>query len=153
MNTILAFDKKNCGALHQKAEALLKALAEEHGLTVRASGGTFAGDNAVLKFEFRCASPEAEKLEFAKNAALFNCKAEDYGRAATINREEFVLVGFNLSRPKFSVRCKGKDGKIVSFSDVVLSKYFHTGAVERPSLDALQVVPPPAFRPAVIVRS
>jgi hypothetical protein len=125
---ITTFDTTNTNALHEEASALLKALAEKHGLTVRRAGGQIDGSKCVLKFEFRSTSEEGEKADFAKHCVLFNCKPEDYGRVATINGKEVTLVGFELSRRKFPIRVRGKDGKVSLFTDAILPKYFHTGS-------------------------
>ncbi len=126
---ITTFNAKIANSLQDEAVALLKSLAEKHGLTIRKAGGGFDGIKATLKFEFISTSEEAEKSEFAKNCRLFNCKAEDYGRIATINGQEVTLIGFELKRRKFPVICRKKDGTKTLFTDTVLTKFFHTGTV------------------------
>lgn len=148
MNTkIVSFEKNNTAALQREAELLLKPLCEKYGVKVRSAGGSIDVSFAILKFEFRATSEEAEKNAFAEHCGLFGVTPDAYGRLAVINGEEWTFIGFNVSRPKFCVRVRStKDGRESSFSDAVLAKYFHTGFEHTPGALSknLTVVNPPA---------
>lgn len=128
MNAIVSFDKNNANTLHDEMMVLLAPLAEKYGVKIRKAGGSIGTDTTTLKVEFRAEGEDAEKSAFAKNANLFYCTLADYGKMATINRREVKLVGFELKRSKFCIRCFMTDEKkIMLYPEDVLWKFFHTG--------------------------
>ena len=139
---ITQFTASVSNSLHDEAKSLLDALAEKHGCTVRRDGGSYELTRATLKFVFEVKGEAAERLQFAKDCAFLGCKPEDYGRVATINREEYVLIGFALNRRAYPVKVrKVATAKVSLFRDDVLRKYFHTGH----SLGPTEAIP---FTPA-----
>ena len=131
ITAITQFNRTNAALIHAEAVLLLKPLAEKYGIRIEQAGGQIGGANLVLKFAFKCEGEEAEKLEFEKQRHLFGCSVSDYGRVATINRKECTLIGFDLGRRKFPVRCRHKDGKVMLYTEDVLKRYFHTGDANR----------------------
>ena len=124
---ITEMHSRSVALLQSEAAAVLKTLAEKHGLTVRQAGGTFDVTKATLKFEFAIAGEDAERTQFAKDAPQIGCTAADYGKTAVINKETATLVGFELRRRSFPVKIKKADGKIVLMKEDVLGKFFDTG--------------------------
>ena len=130
---ITQFTAKISNSLQDEAKAVLKALAEKHGCTVRSGGGSYDLTKTTLKFVFEVAGEEAERLQFGKDCGLLGCKPEDYGRGATINKEEYMLVGFALNRRAFPVKVrKVRTAEVSLFREDVLPKYFHTGHSHAP---------------------
>jgi len=145
MNTITEMSARSTNLLQTEALNLLKGLAAQHGMTLRAAGGTYDITKATLKFEFTITGEDAEKKQFEKDAPHIGCEAADYGKQAVINKELCTLVGFALSRRSFPVKVKKPSGDIVLLKEDVLAKYFKTGfevrfAAQKP---VIEFVPAP----------
>jgi hypothetical protein len=67
--TITTFDRASGKLLAEESEAVLRAVAERHGLTIVRAGGSLDGPEAVLKFRFASTvGPSKAELDFAKYA-------------------------------------------------------------------------------------
>jgi hypothetical protein len=67
--TITTFDRASGKLLAEESEAVLRAVAERHGLTIVRAGGSLDGPEAVLKFRFASkVGPSKAELDFAKYA-------------------------------------------------------------------------------------
>lgn len=130
MTKLSKFDRKNAAAIHTEAALLLAPLLEKYGIKIKQGGGTVDDSKITLKFDFTLAGEAgvaAEQADFVRHANLFGCQPSDYGKTATINGKEAVLVGFSLGRSKYPVRLRHTTGKVFVYGTEVLQKYFSTG--------------------------
>lgn len=142
MNQITTFSAATANSIAKEACEALQALAGKHGLSIRPAGGSFDGNKATLKFEFRAEGEEAEKAAFAQNCRLFGAAPEHYGREAIVNGAEVKLVGFELNRSKFPIRCRVlKTGEIKLFTDKVLASRFPIGTPAAPAATVSSILP------------
>jgi len=121
--TITQFNKQNVRDIQLEAATALQAVAAKYGLKVELAGGTIGNIKTVLKFGFSVTDTGSEKAEFAKYAAMFNAKAEDYGKTAIVGGKQLTLVGWYLSRAKYPVRLRKADGKDILYTQDVLRNF------------------------------
>lgn len=118
MNKIVA------NQLQSDCIAALQAVAEKHGFTVRAHGGTLAEISAVLKFEFKTADQNAirenERCDFEIGAVVFGLEPSDYRREFIANGKPFKVVAFDYKRRKYPIIAEKADGTRTCFTETVV---------------------------------
>jgi hypothetical protein len=119
-------DKNLAKMVQEEAANALRAVAEAHGLTVRAHGGTIGGIDMVLKFQFKTADTAAiaasEKADFDLACYSYGLEPRDYGAKFTVNGKLFTVVGIDYKRRKYPIVVTDESGKRSSFTDLVVPR-------------------------------
>jgi hypothetical protein len=112
--TITAFDRKTLQMVQEECLAAMHAIAERHGLTVRAHGGQIDPCESVLKFAFKTqASVEdptmtTEGKTWAFAAPAEGIAADAIGKWFTDGRDEYRAMGWNYNAPKRPIKVQSK---------------------------------------------
>lgn len=130
------FDAKQCSVVFKDVMAALEAVGQKHGLIFqRDGGGSFVADafnfKLVAKTTNGGTAEDVRRREFERHCALFDLEPGDYRATFKMRGEEHRIVGFNLNRPKFSIRTERvSDGKAAAWPDEV------TNLIERKRVKA-----------------
>jgi hypothetical protein len=116
-------DLKKARQLEAEVIAMLKPLAEKHGMAVRLKGGTIYPSELLIKVSIaeKSESGEAltrEAITLRDHAEQFGLPKDCYGKTVIFNHmknEEFVLIGIKPRSWRFPVLAKRKDGKVFKF--------------------------------------
>jgi hypothetical protein len=79
-------------------------------------------DNATVTFQVAitpggsAAMEQKTRDEFLVFAHLFDLKPDDLGKEFTSGRETYTVVGLDMKRRKFPIRCRRADGEIRLFT-------------------------------------
>jgi len=131
MTKITQFTKSNLPALRTAIDAALKAVGDAHGIELRAGNCTFDSVKVTFKLEGKVldakVNEQKEKSDFLAYCGLFNLRPEDFGTifTSTISggrTETLTLVGFELKRRKFPIKCRKVDGSIILLTEMVTDR-------------------------------
>lgn len=103
---ITEINKSTVQTLAEEATAALRAVAEKHGITLKRERGSYdpSAGSFTGKWTFVCVSESGIPSDFARNAAMFGLKAEDYGREfRTFSRGAFTLCGIKPRNRKYPI--------------------------------------------------
>lgn len=102
---ITQINKSTVQLLAEEATEALLAIAEAHGLTLKQERGSYDPDAGSFtgKWSFVCVSEDGIPSDFARNAALFGLKAEDYGREFRTFGGTFTLCGIKPRNRKYPI--------------------------------------------------
>ena len=102
---ITKINKSTVQLLAEEATEALLAIAEAHGLTLKQERGSYDPDAGSFtgKWSFVCVSEDGIPSDFARNAALFGLKAEDYGREFSTFGGTFTLCGIKPRNRKYPI--------------------------------------------------
>lgn len=102
---ITQINKSTVQLLAEEATEALLAIAEAHGLTLKQERGSYDPDAGSFtgKWSFVCVSEDGIPSDFARNAALFGLKAEDYGREFSTFGGTFTLCGIKPRNRKYPI--------------------------------------------------
>jgi len=110
MTKVTSFDGATARHMGHKAAEALKALAAEHGLEVRYSGGSFESTRFTMKVELRVADPkvtlDAGKAKWERFAPVFGMPASAFGKSFIQGGDTWMITGILPNRPKFCVQAK-----------------------------------------------
>lgn len=131
---IKRFDRNTCNALQAKVIDALKALAEEHGLTVRGVGGSFSGTGFTTKIEFSMRNAETgiggpEADAFQQLARSYGLRAEDLGRKFMAGGATHTVVGCKPRATKKPILTSTADGKRYQWPQEMVKLYLDTRAI------------------------
>lgn len=100
----------------------LRGWGKETGYLVTPAGGSFNAGSFTLKLKIRKPEEEegAEAKTFAKYAALFGMKPEDFGKTFGFRGAIYKITGLNPRSEKFPVNAiRVSDGKPFKFPSTV----------------------------------
>jgi hypothetical protein len=102
---ITEMNKSNVELLAAEARLALQVVAAKHGLTLKQERGSYDPDAGSFtgKWSFVCVSEDGIPSDFARNAALFGLKAEDYGREFSTFGGTFTLCGIKPRNRKYPI--------------------------------------------------
>ena len=102
---ITQINKSTVQLLAEEATEALLAIAEAHGLTLKQERGSYDPDAGSFtgKWSFVCVSEDGIPSDFARNAALFGLKAEDYGREFSTFGGTFTLCCIKPRNRKYPI--------------------------------------------------
>ena len=102
---ITQINKYTVQLLAEEATEALLDIAEAHGLTLKQERGSYDPDAGSFtgKWSFVCVSEDGIPSDFARNAALFGLKAEDYGREFSTFGGTFTLCGIKPRNRKYPI--------------------------------------------------
>ncbi len=122
---ITKFDRATCRLLSQEIEAALKAVAQKHGVAIKAGSGSFADTTFKLKVEVSVisASGVAQSsvvTDFEQHAKFLGLQESDLGKSFLFRGTSYTICGLKLSGRKYPILAKNKNGKVYKFqvSDV-----------------------------------
>jgi len=112
-------DKTTARTISADALAALQAVADKHGLTVTAKGGTYGGGVFAAKFEFKTGDADAE--DYALYAPSLGLPPDGYGAIFTSGGEEYVVDSIAPRSWKRPIICKkvGTDQRFKFTADAV----------------------------------
>lgn len=101
--------------------AVLTQLAQKHGLKLVRNGGTYSPTEFKPKLSFVLTDSAGQDLhakrEFERYAEIFGLKATDLGKEFISQGNMYRVVGLDLKKRKFPVRCQNVEtGKIMLFT-------------------------------------
>ena len=121
----MKFDKTNLKDIRKDFDLAVKDFEKKYGVTVQMGNISFSDYQFTSKItvtsEEKC-SEENERKEFSKYCRMYGLTEEDYGKTFRSGAKEYTIIGFELSRPKYCVKAKDKDGKVSLFSELALSQ-------------------------------
>lgn len=114
--------------LHREADARMRALADEQGLTFSPKGSSF--DPSSGTFIYRCelklkavGGVPAEEAQFNRYCPLFDLEPSDYGAEVKIKGEPWKLTGLRPNRSKFPyLFTRVSDGKQSLYTGQILPR-------------------------------
>lgn len=121
-------DKEACKTIQEAATAALQAVAESHGLAVKAAGGRYDGVIFTAKFEFALTSEDGQAIsreaeDFKHYCSLYNLKPEHLGAEFKINGDDYVLIGVAMGSPKYPLLARRvRDGRTRKFTEALAAK-------------------------------
>lgn len=100
-----AFNNTGHTQLCREIEADLMALAQRHGLSVSAGGGSLGTGELTIKVKLATSDLTAQiaaaKRDLGTYGRSFGLESDDYGAVVRIGSKSYKLVGIKPSRPKF----------------------------------------------------
>lgn len=128
MTTITEMSRANVKQIHQDADDLMRKFAEERGLTMSPHGASYDPTSGTVKVSFTMKltvtvdGKAQEQADFERHCGLYDLKATDYKRKFMFRGQQYEIIGFNLNKPKYSVRGKRvHDGKVFGLPQTILS--------------------------------
>src|SRR5271157_6018674 len=131
---IKEFDKNNLTTLRNDFDAAMRQLAQKHGVRIRLKTLRYDSLKANGTVEFvaigdasTAADPQAAQLaiykaEFAKYAASFGLKPEQYGATIKSGRDTYKLVGLKPRSPKRPILAQNvADGKVYILTESAIA--------------------------------
>ena len=123
--TITKFDPASLKTLRADIDAALATVAVRHGIALKAGKcsydpaagtATFAVQAAVLADGAPAGTDPADikaAADWVRYCALFNLHPDWVGKTFRRNAGLFTILGLMPNRPKYPVRAKGPDGKVL----------------------------------------
>lgn len=131
MNT---FDKKAAKTVAEEIQKALKDLGKKLNVEFSAAGGSFSDVEMTLKVKVvpidKTAVLEKEKTTFEKHAGYYGLDAKDFGREYMFKGEAYTISGFDLGRPKYSIKATRIDGTVVYFPEKQVVKQLHPERID-----------------------
>lgn len=122
----MKFNPTNLKTMREEFKNAVKDLEKKYDIEIKMGNISYQELEFTTKVTFTSKekeSEENERKEFEKWCTLYGLRKEDYGATLKNKGEEFTLIGFEVSRPKFCIRAKSKrDGRITFFPQAITSK-------------------------------
>ena len=101
---ITNMDRSACRTVQEAAEAALKQVAEQFGMTLKTSGGKFDNASFTPKFTFVCIAADGIPADFTRWCNLFGMTAADFGKSfRRVNGDVVKITGIAPTRRRFPI--------------------------------------------------
>lgn len=133
MTKITKIDKNSANALSSAIEAALAQVAADHGVTIKAFGGTINSDSEfVAKLKIRLSDPAAveaaARKEFETYAPMLGIPVDIFGKEATVLGERYRVTGIAPSRSKNVLRIRRLRDNSDRIAPAIWADYFAKAA-------------------------
>ena len=95
---------KNCKELDIEIKAALADIAEQYGLVVEISGGSYSPAGYSPKLKLNVVTEDGIPADFKNLAPLYSMTEDDYGKEIRLNNGHMAkITGINTRRPKYPI--------------------------------------------------
>lgn len=114
------FDRTNLRALQADIDAALAAMAEKHGIQIKAGGASFGATAATFKVELAVigdggVAKTRHATEFELFASSYGLAPTDLGREFTYKGNGYKITGLSTKSRRFPVEASRTDGRTFKF--------------------------------------
>lgn len=116
-------------ALRPEIEAALAAVAQKHGIVIRAGNCSFTPESATFKLELATIGTNGnvvtkEATAFKINAGFYGLTPDHLGKKFVSGGSEFTLVGYNSRAHKMPFVVKDERGRGFKMSEAAIKRGF-----------------------------
>lgn len=121
---MMNFNSKEFERFRAACTEALKPIGEEFQLSIDATSIKYGDNSFTLNLECRKTdADDMDKAAFERDCALFGFAAEDYQKTFVYNRNQYALIGFSRSSPKYPILCKQLDnGKTYKLTEETVKR-------------------------------
>ena len=105
--------------LRAELDAALQAVAEKHGVSIRAGNASFDALHANFKVEVKvlqtASGVSGDEAEFRRYAGMVGLQPDVYGKTFVSNGSTFTVSGLSLKSRRMPVLARREDGKVYKF--------------------------------------
>ena len=116
MSKIDRIDRSACRVITDKAEAALKVLADELGMTLSRETSRYGTDTVTVKMTFKVVGSNGVSKVDTSAATALGLPSDVIGRRFVAGRTTYTVTGINLRRPKYPVSGTGPKGGRYKFT-------------------------------------
>ncbi len=120
---VTTFTKENLKVIDAEINAALQAVATKHGITLRASGGTYSGAEFTTKIKGSVKDTQALNAANANALRVLGLPADTIGKSFSNLGKSFTISDVNLSLYKRPIVAKcANDGKEYIFTPEIIKR-------------------------------